>query len=159
MKALLVVDVQNGLMNKKIFNKEIFTSTIKAALENYRNKNGHIIFIQHNNKSLVSNTTDWAIFNEFETTDKDIIIQKHHADAFDKTGLADKINGIGIDEILVCGLVSNGCVRATCIGGIKAKMRVQLLKKGHSTWTTGAQGIVEKTEKELSSLGIELVEI
>mgnify|MGYP000902544046 CR=1 FL=1 len=81
-------------------------------------------------------------------------MDKEHGDAFDGTGLAALLRERGVEEILVCGLVSHGCVRATCLGGLAAGFRVTLLKDGHSTWTRDAQARIRNTEKELAARGV-----
>ncbi|MEO7787842.1 MAG: isochorismatase family protein [Sphingomicrobium sp.] len=46
---------------------------------------------------------------------KDVIVTKHYPSAFFGTGLGDKLRARGIDTVLVAGLTTSGCVRATAL--------------------------------------------
>ncbi|MBK5109670.1 MAG: cysteine hydrolase, partial [Anaerolineales bacterium] len=62
------------------------------------------------------------------------MIHKTHGNAFQDTGLKDELDVRGIKNIVITGLVTNGCVRATCIGGHNLGYRVVLVEDGHSTY-------------------------
>jgi nicotinamidase-related amidase len=47
------------------------------------------------------------------------IIEKHHASAFFKTSLAAKLQALDIDSLIITGLTTSGCVRATCVDGLQ----------------------------------------
>lgn len=160
MKALLIVDVQQGLTCKKdLYQADRFIHTIRTAIEVYR-KNGHlVVFIQHDNKQLVQGTDDWHIDSRLDYLGKDVFVQKTHGNAFDGTDLKKVLDGNGIDEILICGLVTHGCVRATCLGGLRLGYKVSLLKDGHTSWNKDVFERIRKTEDELVSLGVTIVPI
>ena len=154
MKALLIVDVQKDLMDKKIYNKKLFITTINNAIASYESKKDSIVFIQHNSKMLTKDTNDWEIDNSLVYTGNYKRVQKAHGNAFEKTELKEYLKEKDIKEILVCGLVSHGCVRATCIGGKEEGFIVKILKNGHSCWSSDAKERIESVEKELEALGI-----
>ena len=158
MKALLVVDVQAGLMEKQIFNREIFIETINNAIIANRGKGNKIVFIQHNNKMLEYGKDSWKIFSLLDQKSNDLYIQKIHGNAFEETKLKDIFDEQGIKEIIVCGLVSNGCIKATCIGGVEKGFKVQLIRNGHSTWNKKAKEIIDTINEEMSTNNIELID-
>ena len=47
--------------------------------------------------------------------DDEIVISKQYPSAFFGTTLADKLTGIGADTLVITGLTTSGCVRATCV--------------------------------------------
>jgi nicotinamidase-related amidase len=47
------------------------------------------------------------------------IIEKHHASAFFNTSLAAKLQALDIDSVIITGLTTSGCVRATCVDGLQ----------------------------------------
>jgi nicotinamidase-related amidase len=47
------------------------------------------------------------------------IIEKHHASAFFNTSLAAKLQALDIDSLIITGLTTSGCVRATCVDGLQ----------------------------------------
>jgi len=160
MKALLVVDVQKGLMDKNIYNKDLFIKKINDAIAAYERGENKIILIQHNNKTLAANTTDWEIDrNIVYNSEACKVIQKYHGNAFEETTLDEYLRNNNIIEIVVCGLVTHGCVKATCVGGLSNGFQVSILKNGHSCWSSDAKEKIQKVEKELEENGVKIIEI
>lgn len=54
----------------------------------------------------------------------DTIIEKTHASAFHGTNLADRLQSIGIDSLVVTGLTTSGCVRASAVDGLQHNFKV-----------------------------------
>ena len=54
----------------------------------------------------------------------DTIIEKTHASAFHGTNLADQLRSAGIDSLVVTGLTTSGCVRASAVDGLQYNFRV-----------------------------------
>ena len=54
----------------------------------------------------------------------DTIIEKTHASAFHGTNLADQLQSIGIDSLVVTGLTTSGCVRASAVDGLQHNLKV-----------------------------------
>lgn len=157
MKALLVIDVQNGLTARKLYCAEAFFNAVNEAVRKFRERGDIVIYVQHNNKQLASGTNAWEIDSKLKYKNDDIILQKKHGDAFKDTGLKTILNDKGIEEVLVCGLVSHGCVKYTCKGGAKLGYTVSLLKDGHTNWHQDAASKICETEAELEELGIHSV--
>ena len=158
MKALLVIDVQEGLTKgKKLYNEEVFIYTVNSTIDKFRRKGDMIIFFQHNNKQLVKGKEEWEIDDRLDKRDKDVILQKSHADAFEKTGLQQILQEKGIEEITISGLVSHGCVKRTCVGGTNRGFRTKLLANGHTNWNKDAQDKISSTERELKKLGVKVI--
>lgn len=66
------------------------------------------------------------------------MIQKKHGDAFQDTDLKATLTDFGITSITVGGLVSHGCVKATCLVGLLEGFEISLLKNGHTNWNKDA---------------------
>ena len=54
----------------------------------------------------------------------DTIIEKTHASAFHGTDLADRLRSEGIDSLVVTGLTTSGCVRASAVDGLQYNFKV-----------------------------------
>ncbi|GAF99431.1 unnamed protein product, partial [marine sediment metagenome] len=116
MKALLLVDIQEGLTKRKnLYNASCFIETVNYAISRYRKLGNLVIFIQHNNKQLIYGESDWEIDKRIDKRNEDITLQKQHGNAFEKTELKSILENENIKEILVCGLVSHGCIKLTCM--------------------------------------------
>ncbi len=160
MKALLVVDIQKGLTKRRgFYNTDLFFSTVNSAIEQYRSKGLPIVYIQHINKMLIPNTTDWEIDDRVIMCSEGTVLQKKHGNAFTNTDLSSLLSSKNVDEILVCGLSTQHCVKFTCLGGVKNCFSVSILKDGHSNWAKGAEELVCKTEGELNLMGVKILEL
>ena len=59
----------------------------------------------------------------------DTLIEKTHASAFHCTGLADLLAEQGIDSLVVTGLTTSGCVRASAVDGLKHNFKVVIVEE------------------------------
>ena len=155
MKALLVVDIQSGLLRKnKVHQEALFINTVNAAVETYRKNGDLIVYIQHNNKNLIYGKPDWEIDDRILKNDDDIVIQKFHGNAFIDTDLRKILDANEIDEVTVCGMVTHACVRATSLGCIEEGYTTRLLKHGHTNWQTDPEQTIRDVEGELWGVGV-----
>jgi nicotinamidase-related amidase len=160
MKALILIDIQNGLTKKRpLHNEKFFFDTINNAIKNYRESGSKIIFMQHNNKQLKYNSADWEIDERIDKQEIDIVVQKNHGNGFLNTDLKQILLDAKIKAITVGGLVSHGCVKATCLGGLSEGFEILLLKNGHTNWNKDAESKIEETENELIIKGVLLYEL
>ncbi|TXT58319.1 MAG: hypothetical protein BAJALOKI3v1_1360001 [Promethearchaeota archaeon] len=155
MKALILIDIQNGLIIKKtLHNERFFFNAINNAIKKYRESNSKVIFVQHNNKQLKYNSFDWEIDERIDKQETDIVVQKKHGNAFQKTDLKQILLENKIKTIMIGGLVSHGCVKATCLGGLSEGFEISLLKNGHTNWNKDAEIKIIETENELINQGV-----
>jgi nicotinamidase-related amidase len=155
-RALLVVDVQSGLVERPLHEKKRFLDTIDEAIRAYRGSGDLVVFIQHCGGIVKRDKAGWDIYPGLDRRAGDPVILKEKGNAFKGTGLGALLAGLGVREILVCGLVTHGCVRATCLGGHALGLRVSLLDGGHSNWAKDAEKKIEVIERELAAAGIEV---
>jgi nicotinamidase-related amidase len=59
----------------------------------------------------------------------DTLIEKTHASAFHGTGLADLLAEQGIDSLVVTGLTTSGCVRASAVDGLQHNFKVVIVEE------------------------------
>ena len=50
-----------------------------------------------------------------EPNEKDIVLSKQYPSAFFGTSLSSTLTALGIDTVILTGLTTSGCVRATCV--------------------------------------------
>jgi len=55
------------------------------------------------------------IVKEIEPNEGELILDKPRASAFFKTNLKDMLDSMNIDTLIICGLTTSGCVRATVV--------------------------------------------
>jgi nicotinamidase-related amidase len=158
-KALIVVDVQNGLTERKgIYQIASVIDKVNYAIKKYREKGYLIVFVQHNNGQLKNGTEKWLIDSRIDKTDKDLVVQKSLGNAFNKTDLETILRKNNIEEIVVCGLITHFCVKATCLGGLSSGFKTALLKNAHTNCSKNASEKIRSTEMELEQKGVLLLE-
>ncbi|MGD2028207.1 MAG: isochorismatase family cysteine hydrolase [Anaerolineales bacterium] len=154
--ALLVVDVQQGLFerSKPVYQADQLLANINGLADQARERGAPVVFIQHSNdKTLRSGTREWAFHPEINPQLGDLHIHKRHGNAFQETSLHQELQNRNISRIFVTGLVTQGCVRATCLGGLDLGYEVVLVSNAHSTYSKPAAKIIARWQDELMKSG------
>lgn len=64
-----------------------------------------------------------------DVRDTDIIISKRYASSFFGTGLAPALTALGVDTVVLTGVSTSGCVRATCVDAISYGFRPAVVRE------------------------------
>ena len=159
--ALLVIDVQQGLFERSapIYQTEEVLTKINELVDEAHQRNAPVVYIQHaNDNTLIKGTREWQFHAQIQPQDGDFHIHKEHGNAFNQTELHQLLQDHQIDTIIASGLVTHGCVRATCLGGLELGYRVILAKDAHSNFSKTAGQIIKKWHTKLADAGVELLE-
>jgi nicotinamidase-related amidase len=157
--ALLVIDVQMALFSRPtpIHKADDLIRNINSLVEMFQLSNALVIYIQHsNNKMLIKDSDGWQFHPDLNFNEDDPIIHKIHGNAFKETNLKQVLESRGIEDIVITGLVTQGCVKATSIGGNELGYRVILIEDGHSNYSKEAPKIIEKWNLKLGKEQVEL---
>lgn len=70
---------------------------------------------QHHNVNIVvsKDSKDAEILAEIAPEDNDIVLSKTSSSPFNSTHINQLLHNLGIDTLLICGVVTNGCVEGT----------------------------------------------
>lgn len=161
-KALLVVDVQEGLFHKvmKIYKSELLLENINHLINSFRSLDLPIIFIRHTNKSmLLKNSLDWQVHSLLNQMPEDIYVNKVKSNVFEENDIIDILKKLEVEEIVVCGLVSHGCVKGACLGGLNYNYPVTLISDAHSNFNKRAALIINEVNEYLSNKGTRIVDL
>jgi nicotinamidase-related amidase len=159
--ALLVIDVQQGLFERAtpIFEAEQVLKNINTLITNARQVGVPVIFVQHaNENTLIRDSENWQLHPEIQPREDEVIIHKLHGDAFIDTQLKDVLEGENVKVLVVTGLVTHGCVKATSLGALKRGYQVLLVSDGHSNFSKDAPKLIKKWNRAISRKGAELIE-
>ena len=157
--ALLVIDVQQGLFRKStpIYKAEQLLKNINLLIDQAHQDEVPVFYVQHSDeRSLVEGSQDWQLHPRLHPLDIDFIIHKQHGNAFEDTNLGDALQLKNITSLVVTGLVTHGCVRATCNGALELGYRVILVKDGHSNFSKQAARLIDEWNQKLSVQKVEL---
>lgn len=157
--ALLIIDVQKALFSRptQIYKADELIRNINSLVERFHLSNALVVYIQHsNNRMLIKGSDGWQFHPDLCIKKIDPIIHKIHGNAFKETNLKQALESRGIEEIVITGLVTHGCVKATSIGGKNLGYRVILVKDGHSNYSKEAPKIIKKWNLKLGEEQVEL---
>ncbi|WP_222612526.1 cysteine hydrolase family protein [Undibacterium flavidum] len=137
-KALIVIDVQNDYFpsgNFPLWNADKTLTHIELAIANAIKNKVEIIHVQH-----IANPDNGVspFFNEDSegvqihprilaaAPDAPIVI-KRHADGFHHTNLDNILQAQDIQELFICGMMTQNCVTHTAISKAAEKYQVSIL--------------------------------
>lgn len=121
--ALVVIDVQNDYFEGGAFplwNPEPTLAATEKAIHAARAKAMPIVFVQHvasGASPFFRPETEGVKLHErvrAAVGDAPVVV-KQHADAFEGTSLHQTLQGLGADELIVCGMMTQNCVTHTAI--------------------------------------------
>lgn len=137
-KALLVIDVQNDYFPEgkyPLWNTDKTLGNILYAIAIALKKNIPVIIIQH-----IANTSQGIapFFNKgtkgadlhteiLEALPKAPIVIKEFADSFVQTNLEETLSKLNVNELLICGMMTQNCVTHTAISKYAEKYKVKVL--------------------------------
>jgi len=70
-----------------------------------------------------------ALDPAMERVDSEPLIEKHWPSAFHKTDLDDQLRTLGVDSLVVTGLTTSGCVRASAVDGLQNNYQVVIARE------------------------------
>ncbi len=137
-KALLLIDLQNDYFpggKFPLWNTDVTLSNIEQAINAAKTKNIPIIHIQHianpemGIAPFFNKGSEGAKIHSriLEAAPDAPIVIKEFADSFEKTNLEEVLKGLGVDELLVCGMMTQNCVTHTAISKSAEKYKVSIL--------------------------------
>ena len=157
--ALLIIDVQKGLFERSnpIYHADNLLDNITVLADRAGQAGAPVIAVQHTNESsLIEGSDAWQLHPRLGPIQADLIVHKRHGNAFQDTGLNQQLASRGIECVVITGLVTNGCVRATCLGARDLGYQVILASDGHSTFHKQAARLVDEWNQKLGDLGIKI---
>lgn len=157
--ALLVIDVQQALFKRStpIYNAQSFLENLKDLIDHSRQQGALIVYVQHANDSLLrKGTQGWQLHRSLHPLPDDLHIHKLHGSAFKETELAAELDKRDIRELVICGLVTHGCVKAGCLDALDRGYPTTLISDGHSNYSKGAAKLIAKWNGILEKAGAKL---
>ena len=149
--------MQNGLLKRDVFNKQSLIENIKQLQSYAHNNNLQVVFFRHTNNSFSKKySKEWEIAEILTPIDNDIVIDKIHSSIFKEKSFLELMRTNDIKTVVVCGLVSNGCIQLACIEARKNDIKTILISDANSTWIKNAQKVIADWNLRLSTESVEV---
>ncbi|MGG5172233.1 cysteine hydrolase family protein [Pseudarthrobacter sp. J1738] len=130
--ALLVIDVQNGVMDGSHDRDEII-GRIAVLVDRAREAGNPVIWVQHSSEELPLNSPQWEYVPELSRRDDEELVHKLHGDSFEATNLEDVLRAKGVGTLVVSGAQTDACIRSTIHGAFTRGYDVTLVSDAHTT--------------------------
>jgi nicotinamidase-related amidase len=130
--ALLVVDVQNGVV-ERAHQRDTVVANIGSLVEKARHEAIPVVWVQHSDEQLVPGGDDWRIVPELIPGEAEPLIAKNYGDSFEGTTLETVLSGLGIGRLFVVGAETDACIRSTLHGALVRGYDATLVSDAHTT--------------------------
>ena len=147
-QALLVIDLQYGPFMRKeydgktVYQEDQLTANIKALAARARRAGAPVIFIHHTYGPempfMAKGEPLWDIHPGAYPETEDIRLDKLHPDAFQDSGLHEKLREMGVTDVVITGFSTEACVDTSCRSAYAHGYGCTLVSDGHSSFGTEA---------------------
>jgi nicotinamidase-related amidase len=137
--ALLVVDVQNGVM-RGAHDREAVLANLTTLVDKAREAGTDVVWVQHTSEELPRDSETWQYVPELVRRDAEPLVHKLYGDSFEDTDLESVLAARGIGRLVVAGAQTDACIRATLHGAITRGYDATLVEDAHTTEDLSAYG-------------------
>lgn len=138
MKALLVIDVQNGIVNFGDFKEEL--SLMENVIKDFKNNNKPVIFMRHLDDEKESPLYKHSAGSELHSSLKgyaDYVYEKQTPSSFFNTKLSNTLEKLDIDHLFITGFNTEFCCMFTAIAAFDRGYKVTFIENATGTVNTG----------------------
>jgi nicotinamidase-related amidase len=130
--ALLVIDVQNGVVGDAIRRDEV-VGNIRTLVERARTEDVPVVWVQHRSADLVPGSDEWQYVAELEPAESEPVVHKRFGDSFEDTDLEARLAALGVGRVVVTGAQTDECIRSTIHGAFTRGYDTILVADAHTT--------------------------
>jgi nicotinamidase-related amidase len=137
--ALLVIDVQNGVVDGAVDRDEV-VGRIAGLVDRARASGTPVVWVQHSDEGLAEGSQEWAYVPELVRRDEEPLVAKRYGDSFEDTDLEDVLARRGVGRLVVTGAQTDACIRSTLHGAFVRGYDTTLVGDAHTTEDLTAYG-------------------
>ena len=131
--ALLVIDVQNGVMAGAHERDEVI-GNIGTLVDKARAEDVPVIWVQHSSDDeLPEGSEPWQYVDELQRDESEPLVHKRYGDSFEDTDLESELAALGVGRLVVTGAQTDACVRSTLHGAFTRGYDAVLVGDAHTT--------------------------
>lgn len=138
--ALLVIDVQQGLVDEGPLDVMAFLELLKTLVDRARASGIPVIHVQHAEgpgEDLEPGTPAWQIHPAVGPIEGEPVFGKHFNSAFKEPGLEAHLREAGIEDLVICGMQTEHCIDASIKSAFDRGFRVVVPEGAHTTFANG----------------------
>lgn len=134
MKALLVIDVQNGIVEFGDFEEEL--GKMERIIQDFKENDDPIIFVRHLDDEKESSLFKNSAGSELHCSLRDhaeYVIEKKTPSAFFQTELASTLEELDVDHVFITGFNTEFCCQFTAIAAFDRGYKVTFIEDATGT--------------------------
>ena len=138
--ALLVVDVQEGLVALHPYEEEQVINNIKTLISFCRDQEIEVIYARHDSgvgRRLERGTPAWQIHEPVAPAPTERVFDKQFNSAFKETGLDDYLRQKAVETLVLVGIQTEYCVDSTCKTAFEFGYKVIIPEQTTTTYDNG----------------------
>ena len=111
-----------------------------------------VVFIRNNggpDEPDFHGAPGWHLHPTFDPAIDEPVFDKHECDSFVDTPLEKDLKGRKIDHVILAGVQSDFCIRATALGALERGFAVTLVSDGHAAFSLG-EGDPEQKRRDVN---------
>lgn len=137
MQALLVIDVQNGLVEHGDFSEDL--ARMENIIKDFQKNDRPVIFMQHFDDIEGSGLYRGSKGSELHSSLKGYavhVIPKNTPSSFHNTGLSDTLEKLDVDHLFITGFSTEYCCMFTAISAYDRGYKVTFIENATATPNT-----------------------
>ena len=144
-RALIIIDLQNDYFEGgkfPLWNTSAVLENIKVAIKKANENSVPIIFVEHivpkesgGLAPFFNEGTEGAKIRQdlLELAPNAKVVTKTYADGFYETNLEEVLSSLGVEKLIICGMMTQNCVTHTAISKSADKYKVSILPECTTT--------------------------
>ena len=135
-QALIVIDIQEGLVKDNPFDTKNFIINTKAIIQHFRDQNIEVIYIRHSEDEglLAMGSDNWQVYHELKPQENEKIFNKYYNSIFKDTELKEYLNRKNIIDLTFVGMQVEFCIDTSVKVGFEYGYKITIVEDAISTF-------------------------
>lgn len=135
-QALIVIDIQEGLVKENPFDTKNFIINTKAIIQHFRDQNIEVIFMRHSEDDglLATGSDNWQVYHELKPQENEKIFNKYYNSIFKNSGLKEYLDSKSITNLTFVGMQVEFCIDTSVKVGFEHGYKITIIEDAISTF-------------------------
>ena len=135
-QALIVIDIQEGLVKENPFDTKNFIINTKAIIQHFRDQSIEVIFIRHSEDEglLATGSDNWQVYHELNPQKNEKIFNKYYNSIFKDSELKEYLDSKSITDLTFVGMQVEFCIDTSVKVGFEHGYKITIIEDAISTF-------------------------